>query len=142
MKNTKLIGVKVSLTGKSFYTRVSKPNNEGKYGFGMVTPIIKVDSEAESPEEVKNIVESLLKKNSKNNLETIQVFNSKYPIFTKSKDNENVEGAYIKNDTLINAICTVQYDEKHDRYFLIVDGVKALEELKKYDPFDNNIKFE
>lgn len=136
-----MVNTKFELTGKSFFSNVSKANKDGKYGVGVLSPIVKVDSKAKEPEKVISLINSFIRKNNVNNIDTLQIRNSRYPLLVINEKKEKIENAYIKNDMLICVRGSVKYDEKRNKYFLVVDGVKALEELKNYNPFDNDIEF-
>lgn len=132
---------KVLIIGKAFYANVSKKNQDGKYGVGISNPEYHINKGAEKQEVLKEVIEGFIKHNEEKNVDVIQIRNSKFPLRVYNKNNEPIDNAYIKNDTNIQAVCSYRWDEPRGKFYLVVDGVKILDDYKNYHPFENDIDF-
>lgn len=132
---------KVLIIGKSFYSNVSKKNNDGKYGVCISNPDYHINKGAEKQEVLKEVLYGFTKYNEEKNVYMIQIRNSKFPLRVYDKNNQPIDNAYIKNDTNIQVVCSYRWDESRGKFYLVVDGVKILDDYKNYHPFENDIDF-
>lgn len=132
---------KVLIVGKAFYANVSKKNADGKYGVGISSPKYFINKEAEQQDVLKEVVENFIKRDSKSNLDVIQIRNAKFPLRVYDKDKKPLDNVYIKNGMNIQAVCSYRWDDTREKFYLVVDGVQILDEYKSYHPFENDIDF-
>jgi hypothetical protein len=141
-----LVNKELIAKGKNFYSMLNKPNTKGNYPSNCYeVGISEVEfsfPKSYSEDLVKNIfteiIDDMIKEDEKTGEKFIKIKNSKFKIPVLANDGKTIiESPRISNGTNIIAKLTVKYSDTFNKYYLVVNGVKILDEYKEHNPFDN-----
>ena len=142
MKN-EIINTKFIAKGTAYYCKLDNPNTKGKfpsncYEVGIANPTFSFAKNC-TDEMVGEIFDNVINDLMKDSEDTkfIKIANSKYPIKVYDMNNNIIDNPRISNGINLIAKFTIKYNTNFDKLFIVVNGVKLLDEYKVSTPFDD-----
>lgn len=147
---TKIVNCKMVITGESYFSFLNKPNTKGNYPsncyeVSIANPTFsfpKSYNENLIAEIFNEVLDDMIKESADEN-KVIRIRNSKYPIPTYNSDGKTIiENPKLPNGTKILVKCFIKYNEKFNKYFLVVQAVKTIDKFEETKPFDDMDDFD